>query len=147
MLKINKKVEYALMALKYMASKPIGELSSAREICEQFSIPFDTTSKVMQLMNNKNILQAKQGIKGGYVLARPLSEVTFMELSKVIEKKSFQSSCETSKGMCELYGSCNIIDPVSQLGNKINQFLEELTLEDLLFNNKRIQITQSLSVI
>ena len=69
MLKINKKVEYALMALKFMADKThsaipnnqdneVVILTSAREICDEFNTPFDTTAKVMQLMNNHDILKS-----------------------------------------------------------------------------------------
>ena len=67
MLKINKKVEYALMALKFMAEeKAIGKITSAREICDKFNTPFDTTAKVMQAMNHHKILNSVKGTKGGY---------------------------------------------------------------------------------
>ena len=59
MLKITKKVEYALIVLKYMGEHPFGELHSAREICDKFKLPFDTTAKVMQSMNNKGLLNSR----------------------------------------------------------------------------------------
>ncbi len=136
MIKINKKVEYALMALKWIAQKERGALTSAREICNTFNTPFDTTAKVLQIMNNKNILHSTKGIKGGYTLAKPLKEITFMELARLIEAKSWSEEnshfCVTPKGICDLYHSCNIVDPIEQLNQQINQFLENLTLEELL---------------
>ena len=63
MIKINKKVEYALMVLKLMSDRDETELTSAREVCEMFKTPFDTTSKVMQIMNNAGILSSVQGVK------------------------------------------------------------------------------------
>lgn len=141
MLKINKKVEYALMALKFMADKARGLgdnqagalLTSAREVCDEFNTPFDTTAKVMQLMNNQDILKSTKGIKGGYTLNKKLSEITYMELVRLIEgKESIGRVCETKQGTCELIGKCNIATPVEKLNRKLNQFLETLTLEDLL---------------
>lgn len=143
MLKINKKVEYALMALKFMADKALthqsnGEssdhvtLTSAREICDEFHMPFDTTAKVMQLMNNQEILKSVKGIKGGYSLNKDLSEITYMSLVRMIEGKVVGRVCITTKGTCELFSKCNITTPVEHLNRKLNIFLETLSLADLL---------------
>lgn len=139
MLKINKKVEYALMALKFIADKSSahqGEgpaaLTSAREICDEFNMPFDTTAKVMQLMNNQEILKSVKGIKGGYFLNKDLSKITYMSLVRLIEGKEVGRVCVTDKGSCEFLGKCNITTPVEFLNRKLNAFLETLTLADLL---------------
>lgn len=136
MIKINKKIEYAMIALKYIASesqKDEEKLTSAREICDRFGTPFDTTAKVLQVMNSKGLLNSTKGIKGGYTLARPLSQVTFTELGRMIEGKDhFSNFCESSKGLCDLYSICNIVTPIDTLNNKVNKFLSELTLDELL---------------
>lgn len=147
MLKINKKVEYALMALKFMANKPNREntLTSAREICDEFQTPFDTTAKVMQLMNNNDILKSVKGIKGGYSLNKSLDEITYMNLVRLIEgKEEIGRVCITNnKGQCELFNKCNIAAPVELLNKKLNIYLEQLTLAELLqgaeFNPSHIQ--------
>lgn len=143
MIKINKKVEYALISLKYMASRQneLGEeqLVSAREICDRFKTPFDTTAKVLQIMNNNGILNSTKGIKGGYSLAIPLHRITFSQLNHMIEgKESKKTFCESSKGICDLYSICNIVSPLESLNQKINQYLSELTLAELLMGNEPI---------
>jgi Rrf2 family protein len=134
MLKINKKVEYALMALKFMADKTNqAPLVSAREICDEFQTPFDTTAKVMQVMNSHDILKSVKGIKGGYSLNKSLSTITYMELVRMIEgKEEIGRVCTNHKGTCELLGKCNISTPVENLNKKLNGFLENLTLAELL---------------
>lgn len=138
MLKINKKVEYALMALKFMADKSTPDnlehtLTSAREVCDEFQTPFDTTAKVMQLMNNQDILKSVKGIKGGYSLNKPLEEITYMQLVRLIEGKVDTGSvCMNNKGKCELFSKCNISTPLELLNKKLNVFLESLTIADLL---------------
>ncbi len=131
MLRINKKVEYALMALREIAARDGGELTSAREICDRFKIPFDTTAKVMQAMNNAGILCSVKGTKGGYLLARSLESISYMDLVHLIEGKETEHFCESSKGQCELMGLCNISTPIEELNRKLNEFLENLTLHDL----------------
>ena len=144
MLMINKKVEYALMALKFMADhNDSTPLVSAREICDAFETPFDTTAKVMQVMNNHDILKSVKGIKGGYSLNKNLSEVTYMELVQMIEgREEIGRVCSNHKGTCDLIGKCNISTPVENLNRKLNTFLENLTLAELLqgteFNRPKI---------
>lgn len=147
MIKINKKVEYALIALKYMASQEEGRLTSAREICDRFKTPFDTTAKVLQVMNNKGLLTSSKGIKGGYALAKPLSSITFTELGTMIEGgQEFRRFCESSKGLCDLYDICNIVTPIDSLNNKINSFLNQLSLEELLFQQTEFDSQESLKL-
>jgi Rrf2 family protein len=131
MLKINKKVEYALMGLKFMAQKPEGELTSAREICAEFNAPFDTMAKVMQILNNHGVLVSVKGIKGGYRLAMPLTKISYGQLQVWIEGEQSEHFCKNHKGMCDLYEKCNIVTPVELLNSKIQHFLHGLTLEEL----------------
>ena len=132
MIKINRKVEYALIVLKHMIDKDCGELTSAREICEKFDTPFDTTAKVMQIMSNHDILHSIKGVKGGYSLCRDLSEVSYYELSEMIEKKSFMMDCSSQ---CELMGRCNIKFPIRRLNQHLAEFFKKLSLQELLKNN------------
>jgi len=136
MLKMNRKVEYALIALKCLSDNP-GKKISAREICDEFHIPFDTTSKVMQILNNHGILKSEKGIKGGYIILKSLYEMSFSELVKIIEgKDEFGPNCSSPTQNCELITTCNISGPISNLNNMIFQFLSDLTVGDLLHGNK-----------
>lgn len=130
MIKINRKVEYALMVLKLMKEKDLSELTTAREVCDRFHSPFDTTAKVMQQMNNAGILHSQKGVKGGYTLSRDLTEVTYMELVELIEGKSFMMDCH--EGPCELLHTCNISQPIKRLNDYIINIFNSLTLQELL---------------
>ena len=126
MLKINKKVEYALIALKLMLEKGKDELTTAREISDKFHTPFDTTAKVMQLMNSAKMLESVKGVKGGYYLSCDLSNVSYMDLAEMIEGKSLSIDCETVK--CSLLGSCNISGPIKKLDQYLNVFFRDLSV-------------------
>src|SRR5690606_40513363 len=107
-----------------MIDKDCGDLTSAREICEKFGTPFDTTAKVMQIMCNHNILHSIKGVKGGYSLCSDLSNVSYFELSEMIEGKSFTMDC--SSGQCELHGKCNITFPIKRLNQHLAEFFKKL---------------------
>ena len=133
MLKITKKVEYALISLKFIwEEKSREELTTAREICSKFSLPFDTTSKVMQSMNNAGILNSEKGIKGGYALAKELSKISYLELVQIVDPKfNDEEFCQSNKGLCDLYSNCNIIKPIDKLNATLNNYLKNLTIDQL----------------
>ena len=130
MIKINRKVEYALMVLKLMKDKDPSELTTAREVCDCFETPFDTTAKVMQQMNNAGILHSHKGVKGGYTLFRDLSLVSYMELVELIEGKSFTMDCH--EGPCDLFDKCNISRPIKRLNDYLINIFNNLSLNELL---------------
>lgn len=135
MLKISKKVEYALMALKYMTQKD--ELTTARELETQFGVPFDTIAKVLQVLNNKNILESIKGTKGGYTLKQDLAQLTYAQLVEIIEGKKSMMVCLTSKGtICDKHNTCNIISPLDYLNRKATAFFSSLTIQEILYGEK-----------
>jgi Rrf2 family protein len=129
MIKINRKIEYALMVLHFMKDRA-GALTTAREICDEFNTPFDTTAKVMQLMNSAGILHSQKGVKGGYTLAKDLSEVTYLELAELIEGRAFMMDCH--EGPCELIHTCNISQPIKRLNDYLITIFKSLTVHELL---------------
>ncbi|MBK9226265.1 MAG: Rrf2 family transcriptional regulator [Ignavibacteria bacterium] len=68
MIRFSKKVEYALMALKFIsASNP--RLVTAREISDKVNIPYDLLSKILQrLKSEKYYLQPREHTAVIYLL-------------------------------------------------------------------------------
>ena len=129
MLKMSRKVEYALMILKYTEEHaPQGV--SARMICEKFGIPFDTTSKVMQQLARHHILISHQGVKGGYELKTSLQKISLLKLAEIIEGKTTHFDC--LNGSCNLSSQCNINHPIEKLNKKLIKYFNSLNLYELL---------------
>lgn len=141
MIKINRKVEYALMVLKFMKGKGPDELTTAREVCDKYHTPFDTTAKVMQLMNNADLLHSHKGVKGGYTLSRDLSEISYVDLVQMIEGKSFMMDCH--EGPCDLFKSCNIAQPIRRLNDYIINIFSTLTLSEILADDNLLALKRS----
>src|SRR6201987_2425441 len=66
MLRLTKKADYGLMALKYLAEHP-GEASlSAKDIAEAYHIPPQLLAKILQQLAREGLLQSHAGMNGGY---------------------------------------------------------------------------------
>lgn len=144
MIKINRKVEYALMVLKSMKDKDSRELTTAREICDRFAVPFDTTSKVMQLMNNAGILHSHKGVKGGYTLAGDLNRISYLDLAELIEGKSFMMDCHhKDEGPCDLIHTCNISQPIKRLNDYVLTIFSALSLQEILSEDNLLALKKT----
>jgi Rrf2 family protein len=140
MLKINKKVEYALMVLAYITTRdPTPKRSdsylhlfTAREIGEAMNIPFDPLSKVMQTLAHMGVLKSSQGLKGGYILQGNLQALSFYELNFVLEGETFGDYCNGPKGQCQQFSTCNIIHPLLELNTQLINFFKTVSIAQLL---------------
>jgi Rrf2 family protein len=134
MMRLNRKVEYALLALKYMSQKTPGQLTTAKEIAEKLGCPYDATSRVLQIMAANGILKSEHGSQGGYMIVRDLSKVNFLLLNEIILGPVEVAKCLQKEGdsECELLSSCNIMAPVKNLNAKLNVFFKEIPLAQIL---------------
>jgi Rrf2 family protein len=133
MFKVNRKIEYALIALKHMSHKRRGEITSAKEICDTYRTPFDPASRVLQIMAQHGILQAEQGAKGGYQIVRDISQISMKELSDIIIGPIEIVNCfHKDYSGCEIKETCHIISPMLNLNEKINKLFGEITVTDLI---------------
>ena len=141
MFKVNKKLEYALMALRHMSDKRPGELTSAKEICAVYKMPFDVASRVLQVLTQHQILKSEQGAHGGYLIQKDLSKITLLKLSEMILGPVQVANClhEGSSHNCDLLSSCNIVSPMVKLNDKIKTFYNAISVNDLIFTGVKKQ--------
>lgn len=148
--KMNRKLEYSLIALKHMSQKMPGELTTAKEVSESYQAPFDATARVMQVMAGRGLLKSEQGATGGYQITKDLSKITLHELMETIQGPTKITKCmqhqktkstteylnqELEPSLCEIQGSCNIISPIANLNSKLTEFYKSVSLRDLLTRN------------
>ena len=134
MFKINRKIEYALIALKHMNAKSPGQLTSAKEVCDIYHTPFDPTSRVLQVMAQHEILHAEQGAKGGYQIIKNLSQFSIKKLSDMIIGPIEIANCFHGKDYseCTISPTCRIIAPMLNLNENIKELFDTIMIGDLL---------------
>jgi Rrf2 family transcriptional regulator, nitric oxide-sensitive transcriptional repressor len=130
--RLNRKVEYALMALKVMAAKRAGELTSAKEVVEVTGCPFDAVARVLQQLGQKGVLRSEHGAHGGYVLIRDLTKLSFLELTEILLGPVGVAKCLQEDPGCDLRTRCNIVSPVSVLNRRLMEFYADLSVGELL---------------
>ncbi|MBM61449.1 MAG: transcriptional regulator [Acidobacteria bacterium] len=129
MLRLSKKAEYALMAVKDLASRSAA--ASAREIAERYGIPVDLLAKVLQRLVREEILASHYGTHGGYVLARSASQISVANVIEAIDGPVMVTGCTKADHDCDQYDTCNIRDPLWRIKDQIVQALTAYSLKAL----------------
>ena len=133
MFTINRKIEYALIAVKYMSHKTQGQLTTAKEVCDIYHTPFDPTSRVLQIMAQNGILRAEQGAHGGYQVIKDLSKIPLSELTDLITGPIEIANCfHGDYSHCELTAGCSVIGPMLNLNEKISKMFRTIMVTDLI---------------
>lgn len=131
MTKLNRKVEYSLMALKYIHARS-AEKVTAKEVAESLHTSFDVMARVMQIMAQKGLLVSEQGAAGGYRLGPNINDTSLFDLVEMIEGPTSLVKCISEERGCDIQSSCNIVSPVKTLNQKLNNFFKEISVRELV---------------
>ena len=131
MLRLSKKADYALMAMKHLAQGPGTASISAREIAEQYDIPIELMAKVLQKLARTGLLVSTQGTRGGYTLSRAPAAITVTDVIQAIDGPFSVTACSTQNNSCEQYSKCNIRDPLWQIRERIAATLGTVTIAEM----------------
>ena len=130
---LTKKSEYALLSLVSIAKskdpKNVDALSKELNISKSF------LAKTMQSLSKQGILKSYKGVHGGFVLNKPSDEITILEITTAAEEKlPSVFECSPSLGCCpsHMEQGCSVWPLLNNLQEKINGFLTELTLKDIM---------------
>lgn len=134
MLKLNRKTEYALLAIQHMYHKEAGadEITNTREISEAYNIPYPLLAKVMQRLAAKGIIKSIQGTKGGYRLAKRPETIVIADVVEIFDGRVAVADCfKDARITCPQWEDCSIKDPLAELNFKIYSLLANTSIKDL----------------
>ena len=129
MLKITKKVEYALIAVRHLKENS-ENLITANEISSLYGIPKEILAKTMQKLAKKNIIKSVKGPYGGYKAMDKSSSTTLNDFFEILEGPTAIMDCYFDSG-CDHLTSCNIRTPINKINDSIRNLFEKLTLADI----------------
>ena len=147
MLRLSKKADYALMAMKHLAQKRETCSTSAREIAEQYDIPIELMAKVLQRLVRMRLLASTQGTRGGYMLGRRADAISVADVIEAIDGPFTVTACSTDKHDCEQFNKCSIRDPLWQIRERIAAALGTVTIAEIAAENISAPVTVSRAAV
>jgi Rrf2 family protein len=135
MLKLTKKADYALMAMKHLAdsARAGGDTASAsaKDVADSFGIPPEALAKILQRLAKAGLLISHHGTNGGYRLARPAHTISAFEVIQAIDGPLFITSCVTVRGECDQSDRCNIREPLRKVNESIEAVLKRIKISHM----------------
>jgi len=131
MLKLTKKADYALMAVKHLAEHSGASSRSAKDVADAFGIPPEALAKILQRLAKAGLLHSQHGINGGYTLARPAHTISAFEVIQAIDGTLFITSCVTVRGECGQSDRCNIREPLRKVNESIEAVLKRIKISHM----------------
>jgi Rrf2 family protein len=131
MLRLSKKSDYALIAMKHLATRPDAASASAREIAEQYDIPIELMAKVLQRLVRRGLLASHQGTRGGYRLSKPSTDISVADIIQAIDGPLTVTACSTEAENCGQFAKCSVRDPLWRIKDRILASLATCSLAEV----------------
>jgi len=130
MLKLTKKADYGLIAVRHLAEHADLGACSAKDLAEMYGIPQEALAKILQQLAKSKLLVSQHGTNGGYALARDPRQISALEVIRAIEGTPFMTSCRSAKG-CGTSSRCTVREPLQKVGRAIEEVLSKLSVWEL----------------
>ncbi|MFB4324904.1 Rrf2 family transcriptional regulator [Priestia sp. BR_2] len=147
-MQFSKSVDYALHALIHLAQSERDHNIGIKELSATLGVSESYLSKIMSKLRQDGIVRAVPGVNGGYELAKPARQITFLEVIQVIEGRQQLFECsnlnsqqhrllteekpsdrnEDKPGACV----CLVKQVMDGAERQLNQYLEEQTIQSVL---------------
>ena len=129
MLKITKKVEYALIAIRHLQENQ-DKLVPVSDISASYGIPREILAKTLQKLANSNVIESYKGPSGGYKVTNKVAKITLNDFFEILEGPTAIMDCYFQDG-CDHLNSCNIRTPINKINDSIRNLFNNLTLADI----------------
>ncbi len=131
-MRLTRAGEYAIRALRFLASRAEARWFSIQEIAEAEEVPSQFLAKVMQRLTQTGLVQSACGKTGGYRLARPPSEVALAEVVLAIEGPISLNNCLLYPQECRFVGECRMHPIWAEAQEAMLGVLKKYRLSDIV---------------
>lgn len=147
MLRLSKKADYALIAMKHLALREGRGSSSAREIAEEYAIPVELMAKVLQRLARRGLLSSQQGTRGGYQLARASRSISVADVIQAIDGPLTVTACSTHNERCGQFAKCNVRDPLWRIRERIMSALATCSVMEMASEGAPAAVAEPLKLV
>src|SRR5467141_1025276 len=131
MLKLSKKSDYALIAVRHLATHGVEQSHSAADIAEGYGISPQLLAKVLQRLAKHGLVTARHGSSGGYQLARHPKNISALDVIRAVDGPMIITSCVTYHGACDQSSTLTVREPLRTVNESIMQVLRAGSLSKM----------------
>ena len=107
-LQISRKIDYALRAVIHLAGLPVGRIASLQDLSSTLHLPREFLAKILKVLAARGVVRSARGAHGGYQLARPARDISFLEVIEAVEGPVQLNVCLDSMDRCDVSAGCTM---------------------------------------
>src|SRR5260370_27033470 len=107
-LQVSRKIDYGLRAVIHLAGLPAGKIATLQDLSTTLHVPREFLAKILKVLAAKGLIRSARGVHGGYQLARPAREVSFLEVIEAVEGPVQLNVCLDHKDRCDVSAGCTM---------------------------------------
>ena len=136
-MKISTRGRYALRFMIDLALHGNGDYIALKDVSSRQGISIKYLEQITSLLSKFGLLSSVRGPQGGYKLAKDSSDYTVGEILRITEGSLAPVAClEAEQNLCEKKDVCHTLPLWEGLSRVINDYLDSVTLADLVNNNR-----------
>jgi Rrf2 family protein len=132
-LRISRKIDYGLRAMIYLASISAEIVVPFREIARQMAVPEDFLAKILKTLVDQGLVRSTRGPHGGYALARPSTEISFLDVIEAVEGPVAVNVCLDEEDACDHSTACTMVHVWRQGQDRMLDVYRQARLSELAF--------------
>jgi Rrf2 family iron-sulfur cluster assembly transcriptional regulator len=134
-MKLTTKGRYGIRAVINLALAAKNTPISIKSIAEQEGISPIFLEQIFYLLKKQGIISSVRGPGGGFVIKKPLSEISLKDILQAVGENIFIVPCtqkQSEKEICGRLASCKMSSVWHNFHNMINGYLTKVTLQDII---------------
>ena len=141
MLRLSTKSQYGVRAMFEIANRYHSGPVTIKEISESQSVSVAYLEQILNTLRKAGIIRSVKGPGGGYVLNKAPEHVSIGAILRELDGPVAITSCLDPKEGCLRIDGCVTHLLWKSLGEKIEAFLDNMTLKDLLGSQPLTRVT------
>lgn len=132
-MRLTTRGRYAVTALLDLALQDSqhSDAVSLSDIAKRQEISISYLEQLFSKLRKKGLVVSTRGASGGYHIAKPLDQISIMNIIAAVDESVDARACE-GKGNCQEGAMCLTHDLWTGLSRHIEQYLSQVTLEQLI---------------
>ena len=131
MMKISTRGRYATRAMIELASRGGPEPIQLRQVAKAQGISGKYLEQLLAALKRGKLVKSVLGARGGYVLSKPASEITVLDIVEAVEGCVAPVHCVDDPSGCDRLAGCVMHELWSDVRDAVVNVLQNTTLERL----------------
>src|SRR5205807_700940 len=110
---------------------PPERIASLQDLSSTLHLPREFLAKILKVLAARGLVRSARGAHGGYQLARPARDISFLEVIEAAEGPVQLNICLDHKDRCDVSSSCTMYDVWKVGQDRMLEVYRRTTLSEL----------------